>query len=608
MNSISIRFAVAAVSVSFLIFISIGSINYVFMKQELLENTTQKVKLIEKNTIQRIQTIISNTKEKSEEIKELLSEQNYTKNAITKILKAALQSQSYFYGMAVAFEPNEIYKKAFAPYYYKSKDTILYTDLAKKAYNYLEKPWYVIPKQNNKESWSEPYFDKGGGNVLMTTYSNPIIQKDRFIGVCTIDLSLEDLKKFIASIHILKSGYAFLLSQEHKILVDPDSSKIMHIYPKKKFPYKQIVKEKDRWIYYTPISSSGLILGIVLPHNELFSSLHQISLLTTLLAVIGTILLVITIFLISRRISQPLKDLTNLTQEIASGNFQKRVVLPKIKDEVYYLSLSVNCMQNAIEQYIQDLKIATIRQQKIESELEIAKSIQMSMLPNNLQKNQHIVIEAFLQPAKAVGGDFYDYFHINERYSCFVIADVSGKGIPAALFMAVTMSYIRAYAHESKSVSQIISKLNSTMALNNDANMFVTLFFAMFDKDIKELTFVNAGHTQPYIVSEDKDIFLLSRPKNPVVGAFENIVYEQESLCLSINEKIFCYTDGVTEAYSKEDEQFGDKRLYDILQNNRTLSPKELIKKVYSSLQEFCRDAEQSDDITMLCVSLRSIE
>jgi sigma-B regulation protein RsbU (phosphoserine phosphatase) len=313
-------------------------------------------------------------------------------------------------------------------------------------------------------------------------------------------------------------------------------------------------------------------------------------------------------FIISRRISQPLKDVTALTEEISLGNFDAKIVLPKTKDEIFSLSLAINRMQDSIKEYIQEIKRASIQQQKVESELNIAKEIQMSMLPKKITTEKSLEIEAILRPAKAVGGDFYDFFYLDDAKLCFVIADVSGKGIPAALFMSVSMSYIRAYTQEKSTPAKIVTRLNNTLASGNDANMFVTLFLAILDTKSREFSFVNAGHTKPYLISKERGIEILEAPRNPVVGAFEDIEYKDATRILKENEKLFFYTDGVNEAYSRNDEQFGEKRLENILLQSTSLSAKESIDEVLEALTLFCKGSPQSDDITMLCIKHSSKE
>lgn len=604
MNTISLRFASITVVVSLVILSAIGAINYAYLKDELLQEATKKSKLIEANSVYKIQTTIQRTKIISEHVKEYLIYHNFEKKSIEKILKKSLQDNKDFYGMAMAFEPNKIYKDPYSPYYYKHNSKIVYVDLAlSKNYNYLKKSWYQQPKINKKPTWSEPYFDEGGGNVLMATYGNPIIQNNKFIGIVTIDFSLQKLQDIISSIHVLKTGYAFLISQEHEILVDPHNNGIMTRYNKKIKRYNHMIKENNRWIYYTHIKSTDMILGIVFPENELFESLNKISVLLVILGLIGSSLLVISIVFISRKITKPLKDVTQLTHQISLGDFDKKLQLPKTNDEVYDLACSINRMQDAIKQYIKNLKDATIKQQKIESELEIAKEIQTNMLPKIFHHDDNISIEAILKPAKAVGGDFYDFFQIDDEHICFVIADVSGKGIPAAMFMAVSISYIRAYSKNTTNPSEIVNKVNNTISLNNDANLFVTLFLGVLNTKNNELTYVNAGHNPPYLISKNT-LKTLPSSGNIVVGAFEDMKFSSNSLKLKEGEKIFLYTDGVNEAFSKENEPFGIDRLENALLKYEHNSNINLLKKLEELLKDFTKGVEQSDDITMLLISI----
>jgi len=603
-NSISLRFALASVSMALLILALIGGVNYYFLKEELLRDATVKTKLIEQNSVHQIQEILTQTKRQTEKMIITLKKEGFSKENIAKTIKKGLQQKPYFYGMAMAFEPHVIYNKPFCPYYYKHDGTIIYKDTSlNPGYNYTKQQWYTRPKKGKKGKWSEPYFDEGGGEILMATYGDPVFSDGKFAGVITIDISLKKLEKIISSVHILKTGYAFLLSKDHKILVHPDRSKIMTTYPYRTLTFNQCSQQKNsQWVYYAHVASTGLILGITLPENELFASLNRISLISAILAIIGSILLIITMILISRRITRPLKEVTKLTEEISLGDFDKKIALPKVKDEIYYLSRSVNRMQDSIKKHMNELKNATIKEERIESELNIAHSIQMSMMPKPLPENPYVETAARLKPAKAVGGDFYDYFYLNEEELCFVIADVSGKGVPAAIFMAVTMSYLRAY-DTKRDPAKFIHKLNNSIASKNDANMFVTLFMGILEIKTGEITYVNAGHTAPYFLGEETGIMPIPSTKhNPVVGAFEDLPFENETITLKKGQKLFLYTDGVTEAFSKEEVPFGEERLEKALEHTLSLSAEQCVIKVKKEVSHFCEGAEQSDDITLLVI------
>jgi len=368
----------------------------------------------------------------------------------------------------------------------------------------------------------------------------------------------------------------------------------------KEFTHYAMIKEQYYWRYYVPVESTSLTLVIVFPIDELFASLHHMSIIYILLASIGAFMLTITMIIISRRVTGPLRELIHVTDEIAKGNFNKKISLPKNCDEIYKLSYTIETMQKAIVKYIEDLKIVTIEQQKIDSELEIAQSIQMSMLPKKLP-HKNVKLQAMLKPAKAVGGDFYDFFFIDEESLCFAIADVSGKGVPAAMFMSVTMSYLRAYSRTGLSASELVTKLNNTIASNNDANMFVTIFLGILNIKTGKLNYVNAGHNEPYLLkSKSKYYEKIHSVGNTVVGAVEDLNYKDETILLDTNAKLFLYTDGVTEAFSKSDELFGDARLIEALNKIDLSNQDEIVQSIEKEISEFTLGCEQSDDITMI--------
>ncbi len=604
MRSITTRFSVAVVSVSILILLSIVSINYIYIKNQLTLVANNKAKLEIFKSQDKINRILFQAIASSNRAKNTLQRRGPSQNSITTTLTKTLENNPNLYGMAVAMEPGVIYKKLFCPYYYKKNKHIMYVNLATNQYNYLVQPWYANVKISRISKWSEPYFDKGGGETLMATYSNPIFYNDKFAGVVTIDLSLKKLKNIVSSIHILDTGYAFLLSKNRTVLVHPNKSIIMKKYADKQLKFNIITKEKNRWIYYTKIESTNWILGVVLPKNELFNSLYKITILSLILAIFGIFMLIITIYIVSRKITTPLKKVIEKTIEIANGKFDKHIEKPKTKDEIYQLSISINKMQDKIKNYINNLKIATKKEEKIKSELFIANKIQMDMLPiaKECKDKDIIKLYASLTPAKEVGGDFYDFFELGENKLCFVIADVSGKGVPAALFMAVAISYIRAFSSNTLTPSKIVQKVNDALCINNETSMFVTLFLAIIDQRSGEMLYVNAGHPKPYLFSSNKQTVQLKSKNDPIVGAVEELKYTDFKLNLKKGEKLFLYTDGVNEAFSVNNKQFGEKRVEDTLNNSLALQSEQIIKKMNKNISDFCKNTQQSDDITMLLV------
>ena len=360
MNSISIRFAFTSVCVALFVLLLTGSVNYFFLKKELLMEATQKAKLIEKNSRFEIESLISSAEVASSGLKRLLEEGDFSKENIENRLTKLLRYGESFFGSTLAFKPKNSEMPLFSPYFYKKADSILYSDLASENYNYITKPWYKIPVELEKPIWSEPYFDEGGGNVLMSTYSNPVFYNDELLAILTIDLSLQKIQEMVSSISVLESGYAFLLSKENKILSHPDNSLVMKTYDKEFATLNQMIEVDDFWFIYVPIVNTDFTLAIVFPEDELFSTLHKMAIISILLAIVGSFLLVLTMVLASRRVTEPLRELTKLTVDIAKGNFTKEITIPKTNDETSKLSTAMSTMQKAIKRQQEQLKtIAT---------------------------------------------------------------------------------------------------------------------------------------------------------------------------------------------------------------------------------------------------------
>ncbi|MDH3788296.1 MAG: SpoIIE family protein phosphatase [Xanthomonadales bacterium] len=262
----------------------------------------------------------------------------------------------------------------------------------------------------------------------------------------------------------------------------------------------------------------------------------------------------------------------------------------------------------ALKQSMDELSEAygIIKQQKdrMEEELNIGRDIQMSMLPLEFPQRDEFSVHALLQPAREVGGDFYDFFFINEDELVLVVGDVSGKGVPAALFMAVTKSVIKTRAMDDPSPASIVTRVNDEMSQDNPSSMFVTLFIAICNIRTGECRFTNAGHNPPYIRRRDGKLEILSQRHGPIIGAMEDLAYKESSVDLGMGDQLFIFTDGVTEAMDKEDNLFSEKRLEDHLESSMGSSVEDLVSDTLLSVEKYADGAEQADDITMLACSL----
>ena len=259
-------------------------------------------------------------------------------------------------------------------------------------------------------------------------------------------------------------------------------------------------------------------------------------------------------------------------------------------------------MVQEIDHYTEEnIRLAGERE-RTRTELTLAQSIQESMLSKNWPESKHFTLAASMKPAKEVGGDFYDFFYIDDDHLAIVIADVSGKGIPAALFMMMCKTIIKNYAREGFTPSEVIDKTNRCILEYEGNTMFVTVWLGIYEIKTGHIIAVNAGHEYPVIRKQGGDFELFRDRHSISVGAFENVRYKEYEFDLEKGGTLFLYTDGVTEATNSENELFGTGRLTDTLNHNKDGSPPELIGTMRTAIDRFACDAPQFDDITMLVI------
>jgi sigma-B regulation protein RsbU (phosphoserine phosphatase) len=316
-------------------------------------------------------------------------------------------------------------------------------------------------------------------------------------------------------------------------------------------------------------------------------------------------------YILVNRIARPLNYLADYTYSFTSQDFAEAVDIPaeiralpdKSKDEIGKLAESFIEMKQTLQRYLKDLKETTASKERIESELKIAHEIQMSMIPKTFPPfpdRPEFDIYATLVPAREVGGDFYDFFFIDDQRLCFAIGDVSGKGVPASLFMALTKTMFRATGGRQNATAELIlSRLNGEICRDNDSCMFVTAFCAVLDVRTGQLEYSNAGHNLPYLLS-DGAVTALPNPGGMALGVTDSAKFSAGRIVLKPGDRLVLYTDGVTEAMDRDDELFSEGRLETTLRGVNSLSSKEVIERVVKEVQRFSTGAPQSDDITML--------
>jgi sigma-B regulation protein RsbU (phosphoserine phosphatase) len=280
----------------------------------------------------------------------------------------------------------------------------------------------------------------------------------------------------------------------------------------------------------------------------------------------------------------------------------KEIVQRKNRDE---LMAEITARNEQLKESLDHLRRTRSAKERMEGELSIGRDIQMSMVPAKFppfpDRNEFSIF-AKLIPAREVGGDFYDFFLIDQNLLCFCIGDVSGKGVPAALFMAVTKTLIKSMAKNDAEPASVLTAVNTELSQNNDSAMFVTIFLAMLNLKTGVLNYCNAGHNPPYLKRQDGSIERIDKRHGPVIGAREGLAYKQDSVQLDQGDSFLCYTDGVTEAMSPSDELYSETRLRELLSQSVDQTVESIVDVTVASVREFENGAEQADDITVLCL------
>lgn len=392
---------------------------------------------------------------------------------------------------------------------------------------------------------------------------------------------------------------------------------IWKMYSQNKGLEKPIVTDNSYGYNYTGISvitdENGKAIAeiqYILDMSDVRAHLNSflINMILIAFAVIGLTILAY-IFFVGRVVTKPIGKLASFTKDITeTGTFKDQRITLKTGDEIEQLGNSFNFMLDKLESYIANLSKITAEKERIGAELDIAKNIQASMLPcifPAFPERREFDIYATMDPAKEVGGDFYDFFMVDERHLAIVMADVSDKGVPAALFMVIGKTLINDHTVPGKDLGEVFTEVNNMLCESNSEGLFITAFEGVLDLATGEFNFVNAGHEMPFILKAGGEFEPYKIRPGFVLAGMENMKYRAGSITLGVGDKIFQYTDGVTEAANPQNELYGMDRLKNALNSVKSSAPAEILTAIKQDIDKFVADAPQFDDITMLCLEYK---
>ena len=367
---------------------------------------------------------------------------------------------------------------------------------------------------------------------------------------------------------------------------------------------------------YSPVFDSNgepvAIVGVGIYLFDLQENMGQflgIVLLTILIVI--SMAIVLCYNFVKKKIVRPINKIRDVSTGMVENleNEGSIEVTIHTRDEIEELFEAFKQMYSDVREYISKLSAVTAEKERIGAELDVAKHIQASMLPcifPAFPERKEIDIYATMEPAKEVGGDFYDFFMVDERHLAIVIADVSGKGVPAALFMVIGKTLIKDHTTPGRDLGQVFTEVNDLLCESNSEELFITAFEGVLDLQTGEFVYVNAGHEQPFICKAGGDFEVQKIRAGFVLAGMNGIKYRAGSMTLEPGDKLFQYTDGVTEATNVKNELYGMERLGDVLNRVKNSAPSEILPAVKKDIDEFVGEAPQFDDITMLCLEYKA--
>ena len=527
--------------------------------------------------------------------------------------------------------------RLFAPYASR-RDSIVKEsqDASDQGNDYVKDKWFKDAIASKNGYWAKPFHDNDSAKTPLVSYLLPIRDKrDSAVAVLGVDLSLEWLNEKIQFITPTKNDsvewkanhnfYYYITDSTGTFLAHPETKRIANEqieHFRKKIEdvedgYLSIDDSKaDEYlmdgekviICRQKVKYTDWTIAIVIPEFIIDLVGYIIGGFSVFFIVLG---LLVVYFFGRRSIKKsvkPLQQLAMTADEVAKGNFNTALPEVNTHDEIHQLRDSFEQMQLSLAQYVDDLRTATAQKAAMENEMKVAHDIQMSMLPKTFPpypERSDLDIFGSVTPAKGVGGDLFD-FYIRDEQLFFCIGDVSGKGVPASLFMAVTRSLFRNISQHVSEPSQIVNALNQAQSEGNDTNMFVTLFVGVLDLKTGNLRYCNAGHDAPLLMGSD--VALLPCDCNLPIGVMGDFTFGQQEITLERNSTIFLFTDGLNEAENIQHAQFGDERIEEIAKSlvaDGQLEPVQVIKHMTDAVHTFVGEAEQSDDLTMLAIQLK---
>lgn len=561
--------------------------------------------------------------------------QHLSSDEFFAMLRQNIDDRPFIFGACVAFEPGT-YRPAgelYAPYVYRDGTDFNEMVISRDVYDWYSDPqwtWFQAPKAQGKPVWSEPYFDKGAGNVLMTTYSTPFQNEKGFQGVATIDIDLTHLHETIGTgvmegqeFVIVDSNGRFVFDKHQEHILNRNIRDIAHgLAPleldrlvEKLLSGKPGITtvngwdevEQKQWLFHAPIASTSWTLVARTPERDALAGVHR-RMTIAAAALGGTLLLIVgCIAFMARRITRPLSTLTNKVGEIAAGHLDVRVEGIKSQDEIGVLASSFNTMAARLREHIERLATEEANRRKIEHDLSIARKIQQGLLPEGQPNLPGYDLAGWSQPADETGGDYYDWQMLPNDCTAISLADVTGHGIGPALVTAVCRAYARASFPTESDAGRALDRINQLLCEDLNAERFVTFVVALIDPASHKLHLLSAGHGPLFYYEAATAKVHQYNAHDIPMGLSPDIVHGPPSdFTMAPGDILVLITDGFLEWANSTGEQYGNDRLAEVIRHSHGLPSAQLIARFVEDVLRFSEGTKQLDDLTAVVLKRKS--
>ena len=630
-RKLSVRVSLWVVMFAAVIFIA--ALGFLFyqsreaVRQEAISRATQ---ILDKTSL-RVEGILNRVEVATYMTEWLVQRHPNKADSMFVYSRGMLLNNPDFYNCSIAFEPYYFKNQGryFSAYSKHDGDSIRTIQGGSDSYQYFFMDWFLMPSLLNKPCWTEPYMDYDVATAtseMVTSYCMGIKDKDdKMIGVINTSLSLNWLSQTISAVKPYPNSYSIMVGRGGTYFVHPDSTKITrqtiftqtiehpdtaltalgHAMQRGEEGIKQMnIDGVDSYVFFKPLGKTGCSMAIVCPESDIFGGFDRLRRTVMTIVCVGLLLMLYFFIRIITRELSPLRRLAKEAETIASGQFDTQLPDFKRSDEIGQLSQSFGNMQQSLVRYIEELKETTAQKASMESELQVASGIQMSMLPNKFPDREGLDMYASMTPAKEVGGDLYNYL-LKDDSLYFCLGDVSGKGVPASLFMAQATRLFRTLANQQMAPADICTHMNEALSGDeNTTSMFVTLFVGVVDLKTGHLSFCNAGHNPPIIGGGEHHGDFLKMQSNFPIGVMPGLEFQGEEIENIKGRPLFIYTDGLNEAENREYAQFGDEHLLDILRNTHFDTARQVVETLAAEVERHRDGADPNDDLTMMCLRI----